>query len=363
MLSFRKQSATDPVVRPAKTSSKTPAPDALRVGDLSPRVARALSDQVAALNVKRARAAAGHEDAAPLSETERRAVAALEQVENRQPRGGAVSAAQTLPPLSFTDRFFLPAAYSSAVVAAYVGSYFHPAVMIVGFPLLLLMIVGLCVYLGPANMDGATAAASSGVFAATTALRRAFPPELLKSVSPLVAKSRTDALYYDALALLTDAQTPLDAHARRDVLRQINSLLDSRYDLDRHQHQIGVRLAGDANVSALESELRSLEARQTEAARTGDTQTAESLGQSVLLCQERLASARALDALSRRLDAEREMVHQALASIQLSLTRLRAAPAALVAPNFADIRQTVARIESQTRSIEQAADELRALRS
>jgi hypothetical protein len=235
--------------------------------------------------------------------------------------------------------------------------------MIVGFPILLAMIAGLCVYLTPGYGSGDVRTATLGTRAAAhVALRRVYPPDVIKSVSPLVARGRTDAVFYDALLLLTDANTPLETSARRDVLRQINALIESRYDLDRHRAQIG-SLLNDAALSALESELRDLERRQSEAVRAGDVPAAESLGAGVELCAGRLESALGLRALSARLDAQGEVIHQALAAIHFSLARLRAAPAALSAPNLADIRQTVARIENQTRAIEQAADEVRALRS
>ncbi len=336
--------------KPSSTSGHV-----LSLADLSPRVARALGEQVAALNAKHA---AG--DRERLSDAEKSALAALEQAARRGGRAGA----ETLPPLNFTERYFLPFAYSTAVVAAYMGSYFHPAVMIVGLPLLLAMIAGLCIYLlpgGGSGYDARTAAVGTRA-AAHVALRRVYPPDVLKSVSPLVVKGRTDAVFYDALLLLTDANTPLETSARRDVLRQINALIESRYDLDRHRAQIGA-LLNDAALSALESELRDLQRRESEARQVGDAPAAESLMHSAELCAGRLESALALRALSARLDAQGEVIHQALAAIHFSLARLRAAPAALSAPNLADIRQTVARIENQTRAIEQAADEVRALRS
>lgn len=350
--SFRKPTSSD-TARPASAAKSG---HGLSLADLSPRVARALGEQVAALNVKRAT-----EGRERLSDAEKRALAALEQADRRGARAGA--AVEALPPLNFTERFFLPFAYSSAVVAAYVGSYFHPAVMIVGFPVLLVMIGGLYVYLLPGGSGYDERVMAVGTRAAAhVALRRVYPPDVLKSVSPLVVKGRTDAVFYDALLLLTDANTPLETNARRDVLRQINVLIESRYDLDRHRAQIGA-LLNDAALSALESELRDLQRRESEAARAGDAPAAESLAHSVELCAGRVESALALRALAARLDAQGEVIHQALAAIHFSLARLRAAPAALSAPNLADIRQTVARIESQTRAIEQAADEVRALRS
>ena len=333
----------------------------LSLADLSPRVARVLGEQVAALSAKQT-----VEGRDRLSEDEKKALAAVEQADrqNGMVRSGG-GAAETLPPLNFTERYFLPFAYSSAVVAAYLGSYLHPAVMIVGFPVLLAMIAGLCIYLLPGSggsvADVRTATLGTRA-AAFVALRRVYPPDVLKNVTPLVVKGRTDAVFYDALLLLTDANTPLETNARRDVLRQINALIESRYDLDRHRVQIG-SLLNDAALSTLESELRDLQRRSNDAARAGDAPAAESLVQSAELCAGRLESALALRALSARLDAQGEVIHQALAAIHFSLARLRAAPAALSAPNLADIRQTVARIESQTRAIEQAADEVRALRS
>jgi hypothetical protein len=162
----------------------------------------------------------------------------------------------------------LPFAYSSAVVAAYVGSYFHPAVMIVGFPVLLAMIAGLCVYLAPGYGSGDVRTLRWARGPPPTSRCGACTHPTCSKACRRSSPGPNDAVFYDALLLLTDANTPLETSARRDVLRQINALIESRYDLDRHRAQIG-SLLNDAALSALESELRDLERRQSEAVRTG----------------------------------------------------------------------------------------------
>jgi hypothetical protein len=179
--------------------STSAAANHLHVGDVSPRAVRALGDEVNALYAKSASGDA-------LSADERRACLALQAAGLS---GGTAGNGQTVRPLSLADRYFLPAAYSGAVVAAYAASFFHPVAMIVGFPVLLVMIALLCVYLLPGGqVPEAPAAVTAKMLAPGVVLRRVFPPDVLKAVSPLVARNRTEALYYDSLQLLSDAATP-----------------------------------------------------------------------------------------------------------------------------------------------------------
>ena len=218
---------------------------------------------------------------------------------------------------------------------------------------MLILLVVLCAWLVPVT------AATEAAQRSSISLLRAVSPEVVKAVSPLIAHDRTETLFYETLELLTDKHTPLDGAARRDVLRQVSTLVESRWELDRHRSQLGSVLP-EASLDTLEAELAGLQKRQEQAP---DRIARESLRQCADLCASRLQSARALHDLHHRLDAQGEVVHQALATVHFALVRLRAAPASLAAPHLADIRQTVARIESQTRAIEAAAEEVRALRS
>jgi phosphoribosylformylglycinamidine (FGAM) synthase PurS component len=63
-----------------------------------------------------------------------------------------------------------------------------------------------------------------------------------------------------------------------------------------------------------------------------------------------------------RLDAQGEVIQQALASVHFAVARLRATAPVPFAASVRDIKETVARINRQTRAVEEAVTEVMTLR-
>jgi hypothetical protein len=293
--------------------------------DLNPRIAKAFDEQILVLSEKRAR----QQD---LSEPERHACAVLERQQEADTQ---------LPPFSGTT---VPLLMSVLIVGTYAGFYFDYTVSAFGAPLTfasLLCFVGWLSrkteIVGPLRCS----------------------PEVLRAVFPLILRTRAEDIYYESLLLLSDRETPLDEPTRRDILRHLNTLLENRYQLDTNRRRI-LTLKDSHALAGLEAERDELEQKRE---RTDDVVTQEALRQSVALCQARLESARALGPMLTRLDAQQEIIHQALASIHFALARLQVAPATLAMPDITEIHQTVARINNQTRAMEEAVAEVMALRA
>lgn len=188
--------------------------------------------------------------------------------------------------------------------------------------------------------------------------RRRYSLDELRAVLPLVLHGRTESQYGETLLHLHDAEIPLDETARREILRQINALLDSRLHLETQRNKIRDLLDADA-LTRLQSERDALEQRL---AHVTDAIAAETLRDGLEMCERRLEHARALGPILERLDAQEEVVHQALAAVESALTRLQAASATRTAFRVTDIQETVRRIDTQTRAVEQAVEEVMTLR-
>ncbi len=293
--------------------------------DLNPRIAKALNEQVVVLSEKRA-------DQQDLSEQERHACAVLQQQEMTDTQ---------LPPFSGTT---VPLLMSVLIVGTYASSYIDYTVSAFGVPLTFASFLCLVGWLSRKTEPVGQVR---------------YSPEVLRAVFPLILRTRAEGIYHEALLLLSDREIPLDDPTRRDVLRHLNALLEDRYQLDTHRRRV-LTLKDSHALADLEAERDALAQRME---RADDAAAREALRQSTALCEARLESVRALDPMLARLDAQQEIIHQALASIHFALARLQVAPAPLAMPSIAEIHQTVARINSQTRAVEEAVAEVMALRA
>lgn len=192
----------------------------------------------------------------------------------------------------------------------------------------------------------------------TRSQQRHYPPEVMQAVFSLVLRTRAEGIYRDILLLLADRDMPLDDQAARDILRQLNLLLENRFRLETQRRKVGSLLAA-TSLSQLEAERAELGRK---AAQTQDAVAGETLQESVDLCERRLQHARALLPMLERLDAQQEVIHQALATVHSALVRLQAASLTLAAVSVSDITETVHRIDAQTRAVEQAVEEVMTLR-
>lgn len=65
---------------------------------------------------------------------------------------------------------------------------------------------------------------------------------------------------------------------------------------------------------------------------------------------------------SWRLDDQCEVIEQTLLSVQASVSRLQVAPTALTAPDVEEVKRVVGEITHQTRAVEDAVQQVMAIR-
>lgn len=298
----------------------------MNLDDLNPRLVNALRQQVRELSDKSSRSHV-------LSKPERDAFRVLEQQADR------------VDELPFFARTTVPLVLSVLIVGLYASCYIDYTLSLYGAPVTMASLVWLVGWMGRRAQPAETAY---------------YSPEVVRAVLPLALRSPGERLYYDALVLLADRDTLIDEPTRRDVLQQLNALLDSRYQIDLQRERVS-RLINTYPAARVQAERDDLERRMEQ---TKDAVTWEALRQSAELCDTRLRGVLALDPMLRRLEAQQEMIHQALASVHLALARLQAAVlGAPVALGIADIRDTVTRVNNQTQAVEQAVAEVMALRT
>ena len=79
--------------------------------------------------------------------------------------------------------------------------------------------------------------------------------------------------------------------------------------------------------------------------------------------EARLKRTGALAPLKERLEAQQAMIQQILTSVGKTLAGLRLAPHALESPQLESVPESLERIQRQTKSIEQAVQEVMVLRA
>jgi len=190
-------------------------------------------------------------------------------------------------------------------------------------------------------------------------LTRFVHPGLMRGAAQLVALSRAEQLYCEAVAALIDAGPLVGETVQQEILQQLNVALENHRKLavPVQQHQAA---SGGAAIGALERELAELTARhdslQNDAAR-------EMMEQSISLCEGRLQYARALEPAREKAEAQQELILQTLASVQASLARTCTASPAAVEAEVGVLQQSMTQMNQQARAVEEAVAEVVALRA
>ena len=190
-------------------------------------------------------------------------------------------------------------------------------------------------------------------------LRNTVQLEEMRSVLPLLTLTRAERVYCDALLLLarTDATTEAE-NTLRSTLRQLNDLLTSSRQLE-HRRATLLPLLGQHAISELETEFQALGARLDQAT---DGITRSMIQQSLLMCATRIENARAFAQGLERLNAQQEAIVHTLSSALSAMARLQILSDPQTEVAAQEIAQTVASMSRQTRSVEQAVEEVMSLR-
>ena len=187
-------------------------------------------------------------------------------------------------------------------------------------------------------------------------------PEVMRNAGELIALSPAEKLYCEGVASLSDAERTLTEAARGEILAQLNDLLSSYRKLDGPVRQSLAARAGALraqSIEGLEHELAEL-VRLRDA--SSDAGARATMDQSISLCSQRLSDARALAPAQEQAEAQQELILQSLAFVQASLSRMAVANSATLPADVGALQSTVTQVNQQTRAVEDAVNEVLALR-
>jgi hypothetical protein len=248
------------------------------------------------------------------------------------------------------------------------GDMWHAAATGLSVPTFLGVIGFLLVYGGmnaniPALAGGVAVAAGMRPYYQwwnKRSFERMFRPKTIPTVLRYTAVTAPEKAYAAVLITLLDEGNLLADHDRRALLEQMNGLLAHTYPLAAQQEAVTSAL-NRQNIPELEAERTRLQERI--AAATDETARG-ALRQSLVFCEERLERAHQLAPLLERLEAQQEVIAQALLSVQGALGQSSLAMAGLAhqaTPSVMGITETVARLRRQTEAVEQAVQEVIAI--
>ncbi len=180
----------------------------------------------------------------------------------------------------------------------------------------------------------------------------------LRALSSGLQLGRPETVYLDTVCALMEAGDNLTQQTGREILDTLNEMLEQARYVDGRLERLR-KAASTVSMQDLEEERARLAQR---IANVGDAQAQEDLTQSLAMCDERLRNARVLAPLIERLDAQREVIQQTLLSVLSSVSRLQVAPTALAAPDVEEIRRVMGQVTAQTHAVEDAVQEVIALR-
>lgn len=205
-------------------------------------------------------------------------------------------------------------------------------------------------------IGGGAALLISGSARVMRDLNRYVDADAMRAAGSFAALTRTEQLYCEALGALIDAEPNLSEENRDELLRQINDLLAGARRLESVMQQQAAMTSG-GSLEHLERELRSLEERREN---QQDASARRIMDQSITLCAQRLEASRAMAPLLEQSEAQRELIHQTLASFRASLVRVQSAGAVSIECEAQELQGAVTQTYDQARAVEQAVEELKA---
>jgi predicted transcriptional regulator len=185
----------------------------------------------------------------------------------------------------------------------------------------------------------------------TLHLRRSVRTEEFRAVAALLTLTPAEKQYCEAVSLLLELVSQLEETTARDILEELNLLLQQSRRLETHRAGIVAAMSTRASEE--------LDRKRGELAQRAE-QTKDSVARQAM--QQSLHHARVLEPSLERVEAQQEVILQTQASVQASLARRKVAPAPLDAPELEEMKQSVVEVRNQTQAIEQAVQEVMALR-
>jgi hypothetical protein len=178
--------------------------------------------------------------------------------------------------------------------------------------------------------------------------------EELRAVMHIASLSPTEASYIEVVCSLLEASENIPEEIAREILQSLSILIEHYRHIDAQLERLK-KVVGNESVEALEAEHSRLVDRT---AQVDDPQAKEDMQQSLAMCEKRLQDVRVLAPSIERLEAQKEVLHQTLMTIQASVVRLQAAPRAVSLPDTTELRQAVDEVTIKTRAVEEAVAEV-----
>lgn len=190
-------------------------------------------------------------------------------------------------------------------------------------------------------------------------LLRSFLPQGLQNA----AKTKTEKRYVEAILQLMPSKSATNRIVPEDVdqtqITQLNDLLDCGRRLEAVSEEISVAFAGQ-EPGRLDKEHEALKDR---IARTTDAQTRATLEQGLALCEERIRRTADLLVMGERVAAQLELTYQAFGAAQGAIAGLRLSSGSATSRAAEQTAEIAATIGRQTAAVEQAVQEVLALRT
>jgi hypothetical protein len=164
--------------------------------------------------------------------------------------------------------------------------------------------------------------------------------------------------------LQLNRQGQIDDKRGAALLVHLNGLLQSERELQAQVKSVDSLLQAD-QIKQIEAEEKELQ-EKLQAVR--DPEARQDLEKSLEICQTRLSGLSELSPLLERLDAQRRVVQQTLASLEASLSRMQITRSNDVnsgaeSLSVESIQESITEIQREARSTEQAVQEVMALRA
>jgi hypothetical protein len=175
----------------------------------------------------------------------------------------------------------------------------------------------------------------------------------LKAIAPAMDLTPIQRVYTDALVAAAELKLPDDQY--REIVGQLNRLLDEEARLN------ALRERGAGSPATQEEILRDRARIVARMEATTDSVAREALARSLEIADSRLRAAQELSLVGQRVEAQLEMIGQAIRGIRDSLLRLQTAPAASPRVDLDAVRQTVDLAQYHSQALEQAVEEVRTL--
>jgi hypothetical protein len=190
-------------------------------------------------------------------------------------------------------------------------------------------------------------------------LENSMTSEEVRAAGSVMNATPCETSYFESIALLLEIGAQLDARTGTDILSELNVLIAQASQLQAHRDNLRAAI----NAESADTLVAQCEDLRTKLSRTTDEAARQAIEQSIELLETRCQVAQTLQPSLERVEAQQEVIRQTLVSVQSSLARMKVAPDALTVPDISVIQSSISEVTGQTRAVEQAVQEVMAIRS